>query len=74
MGVAEYVLDSGCKACERLVCMPPCVLMLCEAFMKRVKVAHQQRPSTRSMEVDLTSYHGRCIRAVGRCPWQHEQR
>ena len=55
MRAAAYVVDGRCKACERLLCMPPCIIMLCEAFMKQVKAAHQQRPSTRSVEVDLDS-------------------
>ena len=55
MRAAAYVVDGRCKACERLLCMPPCIIMLCEAAMKQVKAAHQQRPSTRSVEVDLDS-------------------
>jgi hypothetical protein len=55
MKAAPYVVDGRCKACKRLICMPPCILMLCEASMKQVKAAHQQRPSTRSVEVDLDS-------------------
>ena len=55
MRAAAYVVDGRCKACERLVCMPLCILMMCEASMKQVKAAHQQRPSTRSVEVDLDS-------------------
>ena len=44
MRAAAYVVDSRCKACERLVCMPLCIIMMCEASMKQVKAAHQQRP------------------------------
>jgi hypothetical protein len=55
MRAAAYVVDDRYKARERLVCMPRCVLMLCKASTKHVKAAHQQRPSTRSVEVDLDS-------------------
>jgi hypothetical protein len=55
MRAAAYVVDGRCKAYERRICMPPCVLMLCEAFMKQVKAAHQQQPSMCSVEVDLDS-------------------
>ena len=55
MRAASYVVDGRYEACERLVCMPPCVLMLCEASIKCVKVAHHQRPSTRIVKVDLDS-------------------
>jgi hypothetical protein len=44
MRAAAYVVDGRCKACERLVCMPLCILMMCEASMKQVKAVHQQRP------------------------------
>ena len=44
MKAAAYVVDGRCKACERLVCMPLCILMMCEASMKQVKAVHQQRP------------------------------
>ena len=55
MRASVYVVEGRCKACERLVCMPLCILIMCEASMKQVKAAHQQRPSTRSVEVDLDS-------------------
>ena len=55
MRAVAYVVDGRFKAYERIICMPPCVLMLCEASMKQVKTAHQQQPSTCSVEVDLDS-------------------